>query len=60
MADNGLMCYRFSRNLVLLQKLSSKDYLHISFPKPPENVISKEPKCYAEKIPCGEHPTGEF
>lgn len=60
MADNGLMCYHFFRNFVLLQKLSSKDYLQISFPKPPENMISKEQKCYAEKIACREHLTREF
>lgn len=60
MADNGLMCYHFFRNFVLLQKLSLKDYLQISFPKPPENMISKEQKCYAEKIACREHLTREF
>lgn len=60
MADNGLMHYRFFRNFVLLQKLSSKDYLQIDFPKPTENVISKEPKCYAEKITWRKHLTREF
>lgn len=48
------------KTLCALQKYSSKDCLQIGFPKPKENMISKEPRRYPEIIASSKLLTGKF
>lgn len=58
MADNGFTDHVLEPAM-FLQKYSSKTYQGISSSKTKSNAISKEQKCYAEKVAPRKHLTGE-